>query len=219
MKQSDSKDRSSVVYIGKGIIIAVVIITASISFILGFFVGKSFRPSPPEQQAASPQQNVIAQPDNVITQPSADPVKKEAPVAEHVSDEKKQARDQETQQQPQQLVDTQKPGQVREVKKVRENRETRKPLETQDPDKTSKKRRYTVQIEALKSAAAADALKERLNKKGYKASVISSVTKKHEKLFKVFVGEFAARKEAEVMSVKLKKTENLQRPFVTFRSE
>ena len=109
--------------------------------------------------------------------------------------------------------------QVREVKKVRENRETRKPLETQDPDKTSKKRRYTVQIEALKSAAAADALKERLNKKGYKASVISSVTKKHEKLFKVFVGEFAARKEAEVMSVKLKKTENLQRPFVTFRSE
>ena len=92
-------------------------------------------------------------------------------------------------------------------------------METQDADKASNKRRYTVQIEALKSAAAADALKERLSKKGYKASVISYVTKKHEKLFKVFVGEFATRKEAEVMSVKLKKTENLQHPFVTFRSE
>jgi hypothetical protein len=41
-------------------------------------------------------------------------------------------------------------------------------------------------------------------------------TKKKENLFKVIVGEFTNRKEAEVMSVKLKKTEDLQHAFVTF---
>ena len=76
MKQPGAKDRSSVLYIGKGIIIAVVIVTASVSFILGFFVGKSFRPLQPEQQAALPQENVIAQPNNVAAEPSADPIKK-----------------------------------------------------------------------------------------------------------------------------------------------
>ncbi len=219
MKQPGAKDRSSVLYIGKGIIIAVVIVTASVSFILGFFVGKSFRPLQPEQQAALPQENVIAQPNNVAAEPGADPIKKEDIAQENVSDDKKQTLDQETEQHPQKSVETQKPGRVRNARQVQENREKQKPVETQDADKVSKKRRYTVQIEALKSAAAADALKEKLSKKGYKASVISYVTKKHEKLFKVFVGEFATRKEAEVMSVKLKKTENLQHPFVTFRSE
>jgi len=218
MKQPGAKDRSSVLYIGKGIIIAVVIVTASVSFILGFFVGKYFRPLQPEQQAALPQENAVAQLNNVVAEPGTDPVKKEDIAQENVSDDKKQTLDQKTEQHPKKSVETQKPGDVREADKVRENREKQKPLETRDADKVSKKRRYTVQIEALKSAAAADALKEKLNKKGYKASVISYVTKKHEKLFKVFVGEFATRKEAEVMSVKLKKTENLQHPFVTFRS-
>jgi|WetSurMetagenome_2_1015567.scaffolds.fasta_scaffold216356_2 cell division septation protein DedD len=212
MKQPGSKDRSSVVYIGKGIIIAVVIATASVSFILGFFVGKSFRPPQPEQQAALPRENVIEQPNSVTAEPAADPVKEDV-AQERVSDDPKKAPDREAEQRPQKLVETQKPAHVRETG------ETHKTPETHAPDKISKKRRFTVQIEALKSAAAADALKERLAKKGYKASVISNATKKHEKLFKVFVGEFATRKEAEVMVVKLKKTENLQHPFVTFRSE
>ena len=41
MKKFDLKEKSSVFYIGKGVIILSIIVTSSISFMLGFFVGKS----------------------------------------------------------------------------------------------------------------------------------------------------------------------------------
>ncbi|HMK50258.1 MAG TPA: SPOR domain-containing protein [Thermodesulfovibrionales bacterium] len=219
MKQPGTRDKSSILYIGKGIIIAVVIITASVSFVLGFYVGKYFNPQP-EQQAAAPRQGVVAQPSNVIAEPTDAPVKKDDPVSQdHVSDDKKRVADKETGPKPPDPVEIQKPEPVRDSGKLREDHSRQKPAETEDTGKGTRKRRYTVQIEALKSSAAADALKEKLSKKGYKASVVSHTTKKHERLFKVFVGDFATKREAEVMSVKLKKSENLQHPFVTFRSE
>ena len=191
MKQADSKDRSSVMYIGKGIIIAALIITASLCFTLGFFVGKSFRPSPVEQLSESPRQNIIER-------QTAEPLKKDEPVSQQpVPMEKPQIQaSQELQPQP--------------------SPELKKAQLTQEIVKAAKTRKYTVQVDAFKNASTADALKEKLSKKGYKASVISVKTKKKENLFKVIVGEFTNRKEAEVMSVKLKKTENLQHAFVTF---
>ena len=192
MKQADSKDRSSVMYIGKGIIIAAIIITASLCFTLGFFVGKSFRPSPVEQLSAAPRQNIIPE------QP-VEPLKKDEAVSpQPVSVEKPQI--QASQENP----------------RTRQAQETKIVQKTQETVKAAKTRKYTVQVEAFKNTSTADALKEKLNKKGYKASVISVKTKKNENLFKVIVGEFTNRKEAEVMSVKLKKTENLQHAFVTF---
>jgi len=195
MKQADSKDRSSVMYIGKGIIIAAIIITASLCFTLGFFVGKSFRPYQVEQLSAAPQQNIIPE------QPVEPLQKDEAVSPQPVSVEK-----------PQIQASRENPGtrQAQETKIVQKNQET---------FKAAKTRKYTVQVEAFKNSSTADALKEKLNKKGYKASVISMKTKKNENLFKVIVGELTNRKEAEVMSVKLKKTEDLQHAFVTFKSE
>jgi cell division septation protein DedD len=195
MKQGDSKDRSSVMYIGKGIIIAVIIITASLCFTLGFFVGKSFRPPPVEQLSESTRQNIIER-------QTVEPLKKDETVSlQPVPIEKPQIRA------------------TRETPITRQAQETKIVQKTRETVKAAKTRKYTVQVEAFKNSSTADALKEKLSEKGYKASLISLKTKKRENLFKVIVGEFTNRKEAEVMSVKLKKTENLQHAFVTFKSE
>ena len=212
MKQADSKDRSSVMYIGKGIIIAAIIITASLCFTLGFFVGKSFRPSPVEQVSAAPRQNIIPE-------QSVEPLKKDETVSlQPVSVEKPQIQaSREPQHQPSPGIN--KAHLTQETPKTLQAQETKIVQKTQETVKAAKTRKYTVQVEAFKNASTADALKEKLSKKGYKASVISVKTKKKENLFKVIVGEFNNRKEAEVMSVKLKKTEDLQHAFVTFKSE
>ena len=51
MKKTSFKEKSSVLFIGKGIIIVSIIVTSSLSFILGFFVGKSYHP-PVESQTS-----------------------------------------------------------------------------------------------------------------------------------------------------------------------
>jgi cell division septation protein DedD len=212
MKQADSKDRSSVMYIGKGIIIAAIIITASLCFILGFFVGKSFRPSPVEQLTESTRQNIIER------QP-LEPLKNDEPVSLQPVPVEKPHIQASREPRPQPSHEFNKVQLNQETPITRQAQETKIVQKTQEPIKASKTRKYTVQVEAFKNTSTADALKEKLNKKGYKAAVVSFKTKKQENLFKVIVGEFTNRKEAEVMSVKLKKTENLQHAFVTFKSE
>jgi cell division septation protein DedD len=211
MKQVDSKDRASVMYIGKGIIIAAIIITASLCFTLGFFVGKSFRPSPMEQLSAAPRQDII------VPQP-VEPLKKDEAVSpEPAPVEKPQI--QASREPRQQTSPELKKAQLTRESPVTRVQEAIPVQKAQENVKAAKTRIYTVQVEAFKNSSSADALKEKLSKKGYKASVISAKTKKREPIFKVIAGEFVNRKEAEVMSVKLKKIENLQHAFVTFKSE
>ena len=52
MKQADLKEKSSVFVIGKGIIVIVLTGIASLSFLLGFFVGKISRPPEMNQPSA-----------------------------------------------------------------------------------------------------------------------------------------------------------------------
>ena len=52
MKQADLKEKSSVFFIGKGIIVIVLTGIASLSFLLGFFVGKISRPPEMNQPSA-----------------------------------------------------------------------------------------------------------------------------------------------------------------------
>jgi hypothetical protein len=61
-------------------------------------------------------------------------------------------------------------------------------------------------------------LKIKLNKKGYSTSVVAVETKKHEKLYKVLVGEFSKKGEADLFAVRIGKTERL-RTFVTVRKQ
>ncbi len=88
---------------------------------------------------------------------------------------------------------------------------------TPKEDKPDQKAIYTVQVGAFKDPKEAEALKNRLDGKGYKTYITESSTSKHVKLFRVRTGEFKGKKEAEVVALKLKKTEGL-RAFVTLKN-
>src|SRR4030042_1920512 len=141
MKRTEIKEMSSVFYIGKWTVIIAILITSSLSFTLGYFVGKSFQP----------------------------------PV----------------------------------VKQTTETKETKKTLKT---------RKYTVQTGTFKDISDANALKSRLDKKGYKTYIAPTETKTHKKLYKVMGGDFVTRNEAEVLSLKINKGEGLKK-FVTFKTD
>jgi cell division protein FtsN len=236
MKRTDPKREPSVFYIGKGIIIIAVLIISSLSFTLGYFVGKSI-------------QTPVVNQTSVITP-------QESTEQKNIDTEKKEAVGQEPIQETQQTAKTQ---QARETNRVQETKETIKIKKTKENNnstlsphppftkggqeggkgarlpsvgqgkggfsnearktkETPKIRKYTVQAGVFKDVSVADALKAKLDKKGYKTYIIPSETKKHEKLYKVMVGEFATRKEAEVLSIKIKNAESLQ-TFVTFKTE
>ncbi len=227
MKKSDFKDKSSVLFIGKGIIILSLVITSSLSFVLGFFVGKSYNPALENQiSVLPPQESDIVAKDGAI-------VSSETTVQQHSANEIQTAPT---------PPETQKTGQANQAQEIKAQEGTKKHSEVQQKKEllnqaqekgsaklkadhktnesknqgTPKTRKYTVQAGAFKNEADADSLKSKLDNKGYKTFVIPFRTKKHEKLFKVMVGEFSTRKDADFLSIKLKKTEGLK-TFVTFK--
>jgi cell division protein FtsN len=107
--------------------------------------------------------------------------------------------------QPKPAKDTREPQAPRERKAAKS---------AQESQKTSKAKRYTVQAGAFKNPSDADSLNAKFVKKGYKSFTRVSKTKNQEKLYKVMVGEFGTRDEAEVFSIKLRRSEGL-RTFVT----
>ena len=164
MKRADLKDRSSVFLIGRGFIIATALIISSLSFALGYFVGKSAQPPVEGRTSIIAQEEAVAQ-------------------------------------QPEQMKGTQEAQRTKETLKIRE---------------TTKTKKYTVQVGAFKNASDADALKAELDKEGYRTYITRSETKKDGDLYKVRIGEFDTRKEAEVLSIKIKNRQGLQ-TFVTLK--
>lgn len=70
---------------------------------------------------------------------------------------------------------------------------------------------YTVQAGAFKNEKEAVVLKKKLEKKGYNNIYMFREKKqKNEVLFKVRIGDFETKKEAEIFAVKLNKTEGLR---------
>lgn len=200
MKRTEIKEMSSVFYIGKWIVIIAILITSSLSFTLGYFVGKSFQPP-------------------VVNQTTVIPVQKSAE-QKNIESEKKEALVQQPEQtqKPQETQQTVKAQQAQETKKTQITKETKQTTETKETKKTLKTRKYTVQTGAFKDISDANALKSRLDKKGYKTYIAPTETKTHKKLYKVMVGDFVTRKEAEVLSIKIKKAEGLK-TFVTFKTD
>src|SRR4030042_1285170 len=197
MKRTEIKEMSSVFYIGKWTVIIAILITSSLSFTLGYFVGKSFQPP-------------------VVNQTTVIPVQESAE-QKNIESEKKEAlvRQPEQTQKPQETQQTVKAQQAQETKKTQITKETKQTTETKE---TLKTRKYTVQTGAFKDISDANALKSRLDKKGYKTYIDPAETKTHKKLYKVMVGDFVTRKEAEVLSIKIKKAEGLK-TFVTFKTD
>jgi cell division septation protein DedD len=183
MKPAGLKEQSSFVF-GRGIIIVAILIPVSLSFILGYFVGKSTVKENPEMKQSQEMQSNTIQPIEIQS-----PEPRQSKVSESVAGKDIQPAESQS-------------------KAVRESQQIQTPAATL----------YTVQVGAFKNAADADALKKKLEKKGYKISMALSESKKEGALYKVWVGKFSTRKDAETLSMKIKKTESLQ-AFVTVKKE
>jgi cell division septation protein DedD len=208
MKRTDLKENSSVLFIGRGFIIIAIFITSSLSFTLGYFVGKSVRPPVVNQTSAITQQNSTEQKNPVMYEKGA------------VNQQPEQIQEHRETQQTVEIPKTQEIQQTQETqssKETKETKETKGTKETKETKETPKPRKYTVQACAFKNVSDANILKARLDKKGYK-TYITLETKNHKKLYKVRIGDFATRKEAEILSIKIKKSEGLN-TFVTFKTE
>jgi len=213
MEKTDLKEKSSVFIIGRGFIIIAIFITSSLSFTLGYFVGKSGH-SRVENQQFSPalqerieQKNIVPETKDAVSQQLEQPQKTPQPETP----------------QTQQMQETGLPKESNKTSETKLAQETTKPSETkeamkpQEKIKTPQKIKYTVQVGAFSDSSEAHALKTSLNKKGYKAYVTQSETKSKRKLYKVKIGEFSTKKEAELLSIKIRKTEGLQ-TFATFKA-
>lgn len=187
MKKADIKEKSSAFVIGRGLVIAVILFTSSISFIIGYFVGKS-----------TPKQGPTIR---FLQEKSKEMGNQPLDVASQQDD------------QPQNVS----PSEEERTRKTTGEINTEVVKNTQQTQK-SPKIMYTVQVGAFRDALEAESLKVKLDKKGFKASVLPSKSKRGGRLYKVQVGEFATKKEAEILSLKIKKTEGLQ-AFVTFKKE
>jgi cell division protein FtsN len=206
MKRMDPRGKSSVFYIGKGVIILAIITASSLGFLLGFFVGKNTQP-PVVNQAPVVMPPAAAAPQN------ADPSKQETtsrqqPVENPTSVQPENQASQFTREnvQPDKTQMEVKSGAAQEQRKV------------MDSAKTTPAKKYTVQAGAFKNASEANALKTKLGEKGYSTSVVAVETRKHEKLYKVLVGKFSKKNEAELFAVRIGKTEGLH-AFVTVRKQ
>jgi cell division septation protein DedD len=246
MKRVDFKKHSSVFYIGKGLIIASIVITASLGFLLGFFVGKQMY-LPPEKKSTSvvplkekePEQSpqeisvkepsqqqsetaqVSAQEQNAITVPNQKaPESRTTPPLQTRGGNLRDTSESSTER-PHDLAVSRgapKTMQAQATKSTQISPAKKDMSTTQDKQqspKTAATRKYTVQVGAFKNPEEADALRTKMSKKGYKAFVTATKTKKQDTLHKVMVGEYKTRKEAEVLSIKLKNSEGLH-TFVTF---
>jgi len=201
MKQADLKEKSSVFFIGKGIIVIVLTGIASLSFLLGFFVGKISRPPEMDQPSAITAEGNAEEHVPVSTETLTLPLQA-APL--------------------QQAGEIQAPsyaGQTEAAQTMPALSETQGTLKMKKNDEThlsDMTNKYTVQVGAFRNASDADALRSKLDKKGHKTFLIELKTKNNEPLYKITVGAFSTRNEAELISLKMKKSEGLK-TFVTLR--
>ncbi|MEW6066827.1 MAG: SPOR domain-containing protein [Nitrospirota bacterium] len=208
------KEDPSIFFISKWIIIVGIMIITAISFTLGYFVGKNIHapvavekssfPMSMQQESFEPKPVSITEKESLSEQPATQQIQP--------SRETSKNKESPTKQQTQKTIEKLKTQQKQETK------QNNKASKTTNPTKKSPARKYTVQVGAFKNISDANTLKEKLEKKGYNIYVIYSEAKQDGSLYKVMIGKFNTRKEAEILSLKLKKSEKLQ-SFVTFNPE
>jgi cell division septation protein DedD len=217
MNEDDLKDGSSLRAIGKEFIIVIAVVFLSLGFTLGFFVGE--RSGGKKAQALSQISEQVSTPQDPVPQPlqsTVEPLKTD----EASSQPSAQSADnalpaQQTASFP---VETESP------KQQAGNEEVKKGPAADDmplrprPKKVEKEVLYTVQIGALSSRREAENFKVRYEQKGYKIFIIASKSAKNGKIYRIRTGKFKERKDAETLSLELKKTEGLN-TFVTVNNE
>ncbi len=233
MKDIDFKGKTSSRAHGKGVMIIIVVLFTSLSFVLGYFVGKIGRTAPMEQAAETPLPQKT--PDPVLPQSqrpeaAAQTVPQQAgpqglqpapQIQPAPQEQKAPAVEKETPKAAAKalpvspVVQSQKDTSKDQAKGGR--KETLK-ADVPPTETAAQKTRqvYTVQLGALKNAGEAKKLKARLEKKGFKAFLAVSKGKNQEKIYKIRIGDYKEKKEAEVLALRLKKSEGLK-AFVTVK--
>lgn len=206
MKRTRERDSSSIFFISKWVIIVSIVIVSSLSFLLGYYVGKKDLPFSNNQMSIIPTEGSVVQNDTETADEGITPPD---------TDQKHEVYSPEESQPGEEQQNTYRTDQAAVDKNNQVSHQKQKP---QPPRTGTANITYAVQTGAFKSPDEADSLRESLEKKGYTAYIIRTETKKHEILYKVMIGEFRTRREAEVLSLRIKKAEGLQ-AFVTFRTQ
>jgi cell division septation protein DedD len=220
MKHLDFKDNSSPRLFGKGIVIVIVVIFSSFSFVLGYFVGKVGR-----DERAEPLVSVADAP--VAKAPDMMPANPESTANSGLSSSDNQAHEvtpgrnsnpPSLPKESEKTVSRQStPATAKEHPAVQKKETARGDKSVDHASVQANGEVYTVQLGALKNASEAKKLRSKFEKKGYKTFLTITGNRKHEKIYKVRVGEFRQKKEAEILALKLRKTEGLK-AFVTLKN-
>ncbi len=217
MNGFEGKDRSSFHVIGKGFLIALVTVFSSVGFVLGYFVGKSGT----EESRSSYIDVVESVP---LGQDTAIVREEENENHGRTEDPFRPARPETV---AEKSPDAPRASDIVAVKKVpvrpRESGSNEKSVKVSASAEKERKAHtyelvYTVQLGAFKNETEAENFRTAYDKKGYKPYITVSRNKKNEKIYRIRSGEFRERKSAEILAMKLKKTEGLN-TYVTFKNE
>jgi cell division septation protein DedD len=197
---------------GKGPVIILTIIFSCLSFTLGYFVGKNG--SVNRTDAVSPSSETVS------GQPGPQPGQGQVIDPAETPKTNLSA--------PDQPLEAKPPGQhgvsgmAVEVKSAdQEGQAAVKPARESSPatvqgrnigpplKRNNEEVLYTVQLGAFKSRSEAERFKGKYSKKGYKIYIVDVKAKNNMNIYKVKTGEFQERKDADILSRKLKKTEGL----------
>ncbi len=220
------KEDASVRMVGREFIIAVVVVFSSLSFTLGYFVGKNNA----EKKAEAVVQTGL-KPDDVEPHQIGPAAQPQPPRSEGQSAGGGMPVREMTAQKTVSLPsgESRIEGKTAEVpketvndipkedakKELRESSQAEgKPYVKSGASETV----YTVQLGALKNAGEARRLKAKYAKKGYKLYITGSRSKGKVKIYKVRTGEFREKKDAEILALRLKKNEGLS-AFVTVKND
>ena len=221
------KEDASVRIVGRGFIIAVVVVFSSLSFTLGYFVGKNNAEKKSEPLAQPPSKAVDVEP-----QQASPAVQMQPPGAEgQTVSADKPVQDMKTAQETVSFPsgESQNEGKTAEKQKeavnnTHKNDRKGEPMESSQTDGRSHVKSgasdavYTVQLGALRNAEEARQLRAKYAKKGYKTFIAVSRSKSKVKVYKVRTGEFTEKKDAEILALRLKKNEGLS-AFVTVKND
>lgn len=230
MTEGEYPEQPSGFLLGKEFIIVLVIVFSGLSFTLGYFVGKNTV----DYETVSPLQAAEGTAQQNRQEPLPAPPDLKAEIAE-VGSSPQAAQEIATEAMPVFATQDRRDNKNTVAVSHEQEKPAAQPKDEENAashsgaEKTiatahsgtapaEKAKLYTVQIGAFKSASDANYLKTTFENKGYKPFISQVKDPKGRKIYKVKTGEFSDKKDAEVLALKLKKTEGLH-SYVTTRSE